>query len=95
MWHTLNYTQKYCCWTLFVNEYNFCNRGIANIYFKALFEIMERCSEITSLTLYSPVVSLCTTNFNIQKFYTLPTLCICVVYGSQNNERFPYTKLTD
>jgi len=45
---------------------------------------------------YSPVVTLFTTSFNIQKFYVLPTQCICVLQGSENKQRsFPYTALTD
>jgi hypothetical protein len=45
----------------------------------------------------SPVVTLCTTRFNIHKFYVLSTLCIYVfLYGSRNKQRlFPYTALTD
>ena len=34
--------------------------------------------------------------FNIQQFYVLPTLYLCVLCGSENKERlFPYTALTD
>jgi len=34
--------------------------------------------------------------FNIHKFYVLPTQCICVLCGSQNKQPlFPYTALTD
>ena len=34
--------------------------------------------------------------FNIHKFYVLPTMHLCVLYGSQNKQRlFPYTALTD
>jgi len=34
--------------------------------------------------------------FNIQQFYVLPTLYLCVLCGSQNKQRlFPYTALTD
>ena len=34
------------------------------------------------LNSYSLAVTLLTTRFNIQKFYMVITLCICVVYGS-------------
>ena len=31
-----------------------------------------------------------------EKFYVLPTQCICVLCGSENKQRlFPYTTLTD
>ena len=42
------------------------------------------------------MVTVCTTRFNIQQFYVLPTLCLCVLCGSENKQRlFPYTALTD
>ena len=48
------------------------------------------------LSLWSPVVTLCTAKLNIKK-YVLPTqLYLCVLCGSQNKQRlFPYTTLTD
>jgi len=34
--------------------------------------------------------------FNIQQLYVLPTLYLCVLFGSQNKQQlFPYTALTD
>jgi hypothetical protein len=34
--------------------------------------------------------------FNIQQFYVLPTVYLCVLCGSENKQRlFPYTALTD
>ena len=34
--------------------------------------------------------------FNIQQFYVLSTLYLCVLFGSENKQRlFPYTALTD
>ena len=37
---------------------------------------------------------LCTNSFNIQKFCVLPTMHLCVLYGSQNKQRlFLYTAL--
>jgi hypothetical protein len=42
-----------------------------------------------------PVVTICTTMFNIQQFYVLPTH-LCVLCGSQNKQRlFHCTTLTD
>ena len=39
--------------------------------------------------------TLCTTSFNIQQFYVLPTMHLCVLCGSLNKQRlFPYTALT-
>jgi len=47
------------------------------------------------ISLYSSVVTICTIRFNIQQFYVLPTVCIYVLYGSQNKQPlFPYTSLT-
>jgi hypothetical protein len=35
-------------------------------------------------------------NFNIKKFYVLPTLRLCVLYGSQNKQQLlPYKTLRD
>jgi hypothetical protein len=36
------------------------------------------------------------TRFNIKKFYVVPTLLLCVLYGSQNKQQLlPYKTLTD
>jgi DUF2075 family protein len=44
----------------------------------------------------SPVVTLCTTRFNIHKLYILFTESISVVYDSQSKQKLlPYTALTD
>jgi hypothetical protein len=46
--------------------------------------------ETESLTLQSLVVSICTTRFNTLKLCILPTLYLCVPYGSHNKQRlFP------
>ena len=51
---------------------------------------------LSVLTLYSSVVTMCTTRFNIHKFYVQHAQCICVLCGSENKQRlFPYTALTD
>jgi len=49
------------------------------------------------VTLYSPLVTICTGRFHIQQFHVLPTqLYLCVLCESENKQRlFPYTKLTD
>ena len=48
------------------------------------------------LTFKSLAVSLRTSGFNIQKFYVMLTLRLCVLYGSQNKQRLlPYTSLAD
>jgi hypothetical protein len=41
-------------------------------------------------------VTVRTTRFNIQKFYMVLTLRLCVLYGSENKQRLlPYTTLTN
>jgi hypothetical protein len=41
-------------------------------------------------------VTLHTTRFNIKKFYVVPTLRLCVLYGSQNKQQLlPYKTLRD
>ena len=50
----------------------------------------------TGLTFQSLAVTLRTTRFNIQKFYMLITLHLCVLCGSQNKQQLlPYTALTN
>ena len=42
------------------------------------------------------MVTIRTTMFNIQQFYVLPTVYLCVLCGSENKQRlFPYTILRD
>jgi hypothetical protein len=51
---------------------------------------------VDSLTLKSLPVTLLTTMFNIQEFYMVITLSLCVLYESQNKQQsFPYTTFTD
>jgi hypothetical protein len=46
--------------------------------------------------LLSLAVTLHTKRFNIKKFYVVPTLRLCVLYGSQNKQQlFPYKTLRD
>jgi hypothetical protein len=41
-------------------------------------------------------VTLCTTRLNIKKFYVVPTLRLCVLYGSQNKQQLlPYKTSRD
>jgi hypothetical protein len=48
------------------------------------------------LTFQSLRLTLCPTSFNIQKFFVLPTMHLCVLCRSQNKQRlFLYTTLTD
>jgi len=47
-------------------------------------------------TFKSIAMTLPTTRCNIQKFYTLLELHLCVLFGVQNiQQRLPYTELTD
>jgi hypothetical protein len=48
------------------------------------------------LTFYSLAITLHTTRFNIKKFYVVPILHLCVLYGSQDKEQLlPYKTLRD
>jgi hypothetical protein len=48
------------------------------------------------LTFQSLAVTLRTTRFHIKKFYVVPTLRLCVVYGSQKKQQLlPYKTLRD
>jgi hypothetical protein len=54
----------------------------------------QSCWEWT-LTLQSPVVTICTTCFNTLKLHSAHTVYLCVPYGSHNKQRlFPQTALT-
>jgi hypothetical protein len=51
---------------------------------------------IQALTFQSLAITLRTTGFNIKKFYVVPTLRLCVLYGSHNKQRLlPYKTLRD
>jgi hypothetical protein len=61
-------------------------------------EVFARGRENISLTfnLLKPAVTLHTTRFNVKKFYVVPTMCLCVLYGSQNKQQLlPYKTLRD
>jgi hypothetical protein len=48
------------------------------------------------LTFYTVAATLRTTRFNVKKFYVVPKLRLCVLYGSQNKQQLlPYKTLTD
>jgi hypothetical protein len=43
---------------------------------------------VCDLTFYSLMVTWCINGFIIQQLYALPTLCICVLYLSENKQRY-------
>jgi hypothetical protein len=83
-----------------------CNTRIWN-YFQSLgtIDISTKVSRIRmmktksfyvhlALTIYSPVVTICNTSCNVQKFCVLPTMHVSVLRGSENKEElFLYTAL--
>jgi len=49
-----------------------------------------------SLTFQSLAVTICTTGFDIKKFYILAAVCLYVLCGSQNKQHIlPYTALSN
>jgi hypothetical protein len=76
------------------NEYFSIHNSVTGFYNreKVCFLGGTKCIYVQrKLTLYSPVVTLCTTRFNIQKFYVLPTQCIYVFCTDlrTNSDYFP------
>ena len=71
---------------------------ITNIHFK--LQVMKHVrykigGKNFNLTFKSLRFTLCTARFNIQKFFVLPKLHLCVLRGSQSKELFfLYTALT-
>jgi hypothetical protein len=56
---------------------------------------LSTCVTSGILTFQSVSVTLRTTRFKIKKFYVVPTLRLCVLYGSQNKQQLlPYKTLT-
>jgi hypothetical protein len=52
--------------------------------------------EFVTLAFESLAVTLHTTRCNIKTFYVVPTLRLCVLYGSQNKQKLlPYKTLRD
>jgi len=47
---------------------------------------LDKRKILQSLTFYSLLVTWYTNRFNIQEFYALPTLYLCVLYLSQNKQ---------
>ena len=60
-------------------------------------QLQQKCLFLLCLTIQSPVVTICTTKFAIQKLHVLPTHCIYVfcVDLRKKQRLFPYTTLTD
>ena len=95
-----------------LSEYILCRLrgGLSRYVYWPNFVCSSQC-DLTYLTLYSPVVTICTaqwslyvphsghymySQFNIQQFHVLPTVYLRVLCGSQNKQRlFPCTTLTD
>ena len=72
------------------------NEKLLKSHILSSLDIKETSKFHLYLPFNSPVVSLRTTRFNIQQFYMVITLCLCIVYGSQNRQRILlYTALTD
>ena len=68
------------------------------IFFLGFLQFLLGFSKVPDfcVTLYIVSVSLRTTSPNIQKFYSLPTEYLNVLYVSQEKHRsFPYTTLND
>jgi hypothetical protein len=40
------------------------------------------------VNIYRPVVTICTTRFNVQQYHVRPTVYLCVLCGSENKQRF-------
>jgi hypothetical protein len=47
---------------------------------------------MNDLTFWSLAITLRTTRFNIQKYYMVLTLRLCVLYGSHNKQDFNVTQ---
>jgi hypothetical protein len=62
----------------------FCSFPVANI--RTVPEIRPSFLTQCALTFKSLLVTLRTTRFNVQKFCTLITLRLCVLWGSQNKQ---------
>jgi hypothetical protein len=66
-------------------------RRFSNYVFWAIARISDKFIS-TVLTFEGKGLTLCTTNFNIQKFCVLPTIHLCVLRRSQNKQQiFLYT----
>jgi hypothetical protein len=53
-------------------------------------------SQLTIFNILNPSGNFTYHRFNIKKFYVVPTLRLCVLYGSQNKQQLlPYKTLRD
>jgi hypothetical protein len=58
--------------------------------------LLSMSKKLYRLTFQSLAVTSRAIRFNIKKFYVVPTLCLCVLYGSQNKQQLlPYKTLRD
>jgi hypothetical protein len=91
------YRSSWTSWPLKVGPIC-CPETSVKGYYSTLNNIPEegRSQGQSSLTFYSLAVTLRTSRFNIKKFYVVPTLRLCVLYGSQNKQQLlPYKTLRD
>jgi len=57
---------------------------------------MSLLDALVTINLMNPTGHVMHQQFNIQQLYALPTLCLCVLYLSENKERLvPLTASTD
>jgi hypothetical protein len=67
-----------------------------NVSRSAVDRSKRQAAILTILTFESLAVTLHTSRFNIKKFYVVPTLRLCVLYGSQNKQQLlPYKTSRD
>jgi hypothetical protein len=73
-----------------------CCTLLATIAIKGFYLLSTFSLFIWSLNLLKPSGNFIHTGFNIKKFYVVPTLPLCVLYGSQNKQQLlPYKTLRD
>jgi hypothetical protein len=76
------------------NKTYYTSAAFSNLYIHHKNVVFQRKVKITDisysracLTFQSLAVTLHTARFNIKKFYVVPTLRLCVLYGSQNKQQ--------
>jgi hypothetical protein len=58
--------------------------------------VLRSLTGLANLTFQSLAVTLFTARFSTKKFYVVPTLHLCVLYGSQNKQQLlPYKTVRD
>jgi len=63
---------------------------------KVSFTNLKEREKLRNLALLDSIGYFTYNSFNIKKFYKVLTLCLCVLYGSQNKQRYsPHAKLRD